>query len=400
MKCDQVRDNLVAQQGGELTAEEISAVEAHLTSCAACQTEANDLQSTLSLFHALPEIKPSAKVWENLSTEVDRDARVVVAKRPTTTANFTRLLRLAAAASLLTAAISFGFVAYVTRSVPIATISQILPGTDLAPGKTFRAGETFTAPTFVVLTIPEVGTLKLEKDSTIRFDSRRRIALQAGNVFAEIMPNGKGFEILSGDTTVTVHGTRFGVVAAAKPTIYVLEGSVSVDSSAGKLQLGSRQQATVGGPVTGLYDEALRWLSQYESPTIALRVDSYEKTMSRGSPAAFRLSFRSASPAPVLLETLRDLPGHIVVKVTDPAGKEYLATLDGCVSPIHARPGPNGSLRIDVTSDIVLDCRLLLKDGFEQPGRYTLTLSYNGTRTPESSGSVIPSDPISIEVRN
>ena len=62
---------------------------------------------------------------------------------------FTRLLRIAAAASLLTAAISFGFVAYVTRSVPVATISHVTPGTDLKPGTTFRAGETFTAPTFV-----------------------------------------------------------------------------------------------------------------------------------------------------------------------------------------------------------------------------------------------------------
>ncbi len=407
MNCEHVRDNLVARQADELTADEAAAVDNHLKSCSACSSEAADLTSTLSLLDEIPEVTPSHKVWHNLSTEVDRTPLHV--STPARTHAFTRLLRIAAAASLLTAAISFGFVAYVTRGVPVATISHVAPGTDLNPGKTFRAGEAFTAPTFVVLTIPDVGTLKLDKGTTVRFDSRRRVTLDSGNLFAQIIPSGKGFEVKSGDATVTVHGTRFGVRAPAlrsatdmreAGTVYVLEGNVSVESKSGSQTLTARQMATVGGPAKSLDDESLRWIAHYESPTIVMNIDSHDKTITRGGPANFRLSFRSTSPAPVLLENLRDLPGRIVLKVTDPAGKEYLANLDGCVSPVHARPGPNGTVRVDVSSDVVLDCRVTLQGGLDQPGTYTLSLSYGGSRTPESSGSVIPTDSFTIEVRN
>lgn len=403
MNCEHVRDNLVARQADELTADEAAAVDSHLKSCSACSAEAADLTSTLSLLDEIPEITPSHKVWHNLSGQLDQTSSAPsprFAPMGERSHSFTRLLRIAAAASLLTAAISFGFVAYVTRSVPVATISHVTPGTDLKPGTTFRAGETFTAPTFVVLTIPDVGTLKLDKGSTVRFDTRRHVTLDAGNVFAEIIPGGKGFEVASGGATVTVHGTRFGVRAGSTPTVYVLEGTVSVNSKSGTQTLTERQMAAVGGPAESLDDKSLRWIAQYESPTVTMNVDSCDRTITRGGPATFRLSFRTTCPAPVLLENLKDLPRHLVLKVTDPAGKEYLANLDGCVSPVHARPGPNGTTLVDVSSDIVLDCRVTLEGGLDRPGTYTLKLSYDGSRTPESSGSVIPTDSFSIEVRN
>ena len=404
MHCEETRINLAAHRSGDLTADETAAVDSHLKSCPACQAEAASLQSTLSLLDTLPETTPSPRVWENLSNAVDNEPRKTTLVSAPVIGAFgssgLRWLRLAAAASILAAAVSFGYVAYVAKSVPVATISQVLPGGDLTPGRSFRAGESVTAATYTVLTVPEVGTLKLDKGSTLRFDSRRRVTLETGNVFAEIIPSGKGFEIRTNGTTVTVHGTRFGVKAGATPTIYVLEGNVAVDSKAGALQLTARQMATVGGPAKSLDDESLRWIAQNENPTLAMRLSNLPMTMTRGGPLTFRLSFESASPAPVLLETLRDLPARLVLNITDPAGKKYLANLDGRdVSAVQARPAPDGRVRVDVSSAVILDCRVTLKEGFEQLGRYTLSISYEGSRTPTAPGTVQPSDPFTIEVR-
>jgi hypothetical protein len=396
MHCEETRTNLAAYRTGDLTADETAAVETHLKSCPSCKTEADSLQSALSCLDSLPEIDANPRVWENLSNAVDREPR----KTTSTTLVFGRWLRLAAAASILAAAVSFGYVAYVAQSVPVATISHVLPGGTLAPGRSLRAGESITAASYTVLTVPEIGTLKLEKGSTLRFDSRRRVTLESGNVFAEIIPSGKGFEIRTDGTTVTVHGTRFGVKAGATPTVYVLEGNVAVDSKAGAVKLTARQMATVGGPAKSLDDESLRWIAQNENPTLSMRATRLPASLTRGGPLTFRLSFESASPAPVLLETLRDLPGRLVLEITDPAGKKYLANLDGRdVTAVQARPAPDNRLRVDVTSPIELDCRVTIQNGFDQPGRYTIRISYEGSRTPTAPGTVQPCDPFTIEVR-
>jgi ferric-dicitrate binding protein FerR (iron transport regulator) len=394
MDCRQAQNHLPAYQSGDLAAETAEAVGAHVATCEACKAEARDTQSVLSLLDSLPDISPAPTVWENVSNAIDRDAVPATRSRGR---SFSMILRIAAAASLLVAAVSFMYVALASRA-PVATVSAVLPGSDAIPGTTLRAGDSFTATAYTTLTLPGVGAVKLNKGTRVTFETARRVRLESGELFAEIIPGGKGFRVVNRDTTVTVHGTRFGV--RDDGTVYVVEGRVSVLSSGSATELSGQQMAKAGGPAQVLRDEALRWIATHEAPTITLQLDRVDRTITRGGPVTFRLALRSSSPAPVYLETPRDLAAHITLKVTDPAGTEYLANLGECASLAHARPGTDGRTRVDVATPVLLDARVLIKDGFERLGRYTIQLSYDGSRTPERLGTVIPSDPCTIEVRD
>ncbi len=386
MDCRTVKSESVAYQSGNLTGGAAEDIGKHLADCADCATDARNAASTLSLLKTLDDITPNANVWLNVQREVGRTAPVLSRR----SGLIHGLLRFAAAASVLVAAISFIFVASVTRPSHAATVSVVAPdGTDLLPGRRIMTGETFHASTYVVLAIPDIGLLKLNRDTDVCFESPTRVRLTRGELFAEVT---RGFVVESADAVVTVNGTRFGVRAGdAASTVYVVEGKVEIASRAGRTQIESGRMTTVGGSVGDLSDDRLEWMAPHERIMLNL-VPGQGATLRQGDSPTWRFSLRTNSAAPLTFEPAAELPSHFYLRVINPDGKEYTPRLGATVTPVSVKTTSNGAVRLDVMTPVVLSYRV---DPalFPSAGRYTVTLAYQGRQ------GALQSDPLTVEVR-
>ncbi|MBI2932557.1 MAG: FecR domain-containing protein [Planctomycetes bacterium] len=382
MDCREIQANVPAYQSGELPEDLAAAVGRHLAQCPACMTDARKAQTTLALLKTIDDITPSEAVWQNLKREITRAASTPG------TGSLRALLRFAAAASILVAAFSFLFVAMLMRPTHAATIAFVAPDAPApSPGTRLTTGQTFHAPTYVVLTLPDIGLLKLQRDTEIRFVQPTRLHIVRGEIFAEVT---RGFVVESPDATVTVHGTRFGVRAPQGPsTIYVVEGEVEVASSLGKLRLQSGKMATVGEASAALDEDDLQWMAPHEHIMLTLEIP--KRVVGQGDSPTWRIAFQTASAAPLPLEGIQDLRQKLYLKVIDPNRKEYVAPLDAGIVPVEARPTANGLTRLDVMTPCLLTYRV--KPAlFPSAGRYAVTLVYQGRQ------GVLQSDPLSLEV--
>src|SRR5579885_2747995 len=224
--------------------------------CSPDEADLRSIESALSLLQALPEIHPSPDAWKKLESKLP-------ARRPARVMRF--WLGAAAAASIMVAAVTLAVVGHDTpRTGGLPVVVET--------GKPLNSwNDRYTAEQFRTLLIPDVGLLKLNKNATVRFESPRRVVLESGDVFAEIRPSGKGFEIRSGESTVQVWGTKFGVTAPS--TVYVVEGSVEVRSPRGVVKLGARQASVDARLVELGAADYLRWLAAYERPALRLKLD-------------------------------------------------------------------------------------------------------------------------------
>lgn len=72
MTCEEIRARLDAWAEGALAEEERRAVAAHLESCAACATEARELEALLAAAAGLPrEIHPPRDLWAGIDARLD-----------------------------------------------------------------------------------------------------------------------------------------------------------------------------------------------------------------------------------------------------------------------------------------------------------------------------------------
>ena len=299
------------------------------------ETAVADIQHALSLLKSLPEYEPSPSTWTKIETKLP-------AQRPLA---FKFWLRAAAAASILVAVLSFAVVMNATTRTGALPV-VVETGRALSSWR-----ERFTAEQFTTLLSPDVGTLKLNKNASLRFDSPRSVILESGEVFAEITPSGKGFEIRSGDSTVRVKGTRFGVTAPA--TVYVVEGAVEVSSPRGHLNLGPRQASVESRLVDISAGDHLKWLARYEHPAVRLKLDPRDQTtVTPGAPIKWHLILESDALAPLALGKPRDV------------SQFFSLIIDGAARPIDpsrvsvkdARAGADGLVRLDVAHPCVLEC--------------------------------------------
>ena len=298
------------------------------------ENEVGAIQSALSLLKALPDIEPSPETWKKIESKLP-------ARRPVA---FRYWLKAAAAASIMAAALSFAVVVNAPRTGALPVVVET--------GKALNSwNDRFTAEQFTTLLIPDVGTLKLNKNASLRFDSPRRVILELGEVFAEIIPSGKGFQIRSGESTVQVKGTKFGVTAPS--TVYVVEGAVEVTGPRGHLSLGPLQ-AAVGSKLVEIgADDHLRWLAQYERPAVRLKLDPQDKTtITPGAPLKWNLILETDALAPLILGKPRDVSQYFALIVEGSS-----RPLDvGRVAVKDARTGANGLVRLDVTHPCILEC--------------------------------------------
>jgi len=296
------------------------------------------MQSTLSLLKALPEIDPSPDLWKKIECRLETPVSAPVGK----VHHFKFWLRAAAAASILAAALSFAVVTNATRTGALPVVVET--------GKAITS-ERYTATQFTTLLIPDVGTLKLNKNATLRFESPRALVLESGELFADIIPSGQGFQIRSGDSTVRVKGTRFGVTAPS--TVYVVEGAVEVKSPRGNLNLGP-QQASVESRLTEIgAGDHLRWLQQYERPAVRLKLDPRDQTtVTPGAPLKWHLILETDALAPLTLGKPRDVSQFFSLIING-----HARPLDAVrVTVKEAKGGANGLVRLDVTHPCILEC--------------------------------------------
>lgn len=343
--------------------------------------EVSRMKSTLSLLKVLPEFDPSPDLWRRIESRLETPS-------PARVHGFKFWLRAAAAASILAAAVSFAVAVNTTRTGALPVVVET--------GKALSSwSERYTAEQFTTLLIPDVGTLKLNKNATLRFENPRALVLESGQVFADILPSGKGFEIRSGDSTVRVKGTRFGVTAPS--TVYVVEGAVEVKSPRGRLNLGP-QQAAVESRLTEIgAEDHLRWLQQYERPAVRLKLDPRDQTaITPGAPLKWHLILETDALAPLTLGKPRDVSQFFSLIVNGAA-----RPLDaGRVTVKQARGGSNGLVRLDVSHPCVLECAV--DPGlFLEKGRMNVRAVFtSGNPASEAhwEGTVL-SQPVSVEVR-
>lgn len=380
MDCSKAQTDSIAYHSGNLTDDQAQSVGQHLAQCETCMADARDTQSTLALLKAIDDVTPSTDVWTGIqSNTAPAPLRRAGSLRP--------IMRFAAAASLLVAALSFVYLATVPRATHAATVSLVAPDGNVRPGTRILRGETFHAPTYVVLTVPDIGLIKLNRGAEIRFEKADRVHLVKGELFAEVT---RGFKVESRDAVVTVHGTRFGVRTSDAPsTIYVVEGKVVVEGKAGRtLAIDGGRMATVGGDAGALDEDALGWMARHERTMLTLDAS---RTLRQGDAPTWQIAFRTSSSAPLQLEPLRDLSQHLYLKVVDPNRKEYGARLAG-VAGREVRHGAGGLIRLDVFTPAVLEYRVD-PSLFPAAGRYTVTIEYQGRQ------GALTTDPVSIEVR-
>src|SRR5437016_587650 len=170
------------------------------------ETEVAAIQSALSLLKSLPEIEPSPETWKRIESQLSSpsfahadqgNSGATEGKPSRRPAALKYRWQMAAAASILVAVASFGVVMHATRTGALPVVVET--------GKALNSwSDRYTAERFTTLLIPDVGTLKLNKNATLRFEHPRCVILESGEVFAEIIPSGKGFQIRSGESTVQV----------------------------------------------------------------------------------------------------------------------------------------------------------------------------------------------------
>jgi ferric-dicitrate binding protein FerR (iron transport regulator) len=334
MDCAGIREVGYDYLKGGLEPEAARALEAHAAACAGCARELRETRSALALLPlALPDLDPSPETWNRIEKKLP----------PRRAGAFKSWIRLAAAASILVALASFAmlFSGQRTGALPVVVES----------GKALKWNETFDARQFATLAIPDVGTLRINQGASLRFESPRRVLLEKGEVFADITPGGKGFEIRSADTTVRVHGTRFGVTAPA--TVYVVEGKVEVVSPRGRLELGPRQAAVESKLVELGAGDYLRWLARHERPSLRLTLDPGEQTtVSPGAPLKWRLTLETDALAPLYLAELRTPSQHLILSIND-----VIVPLDPNQAVLReASPAEGGRVRVDFAHRCVIEC--------------------------------------------
>jgi ferric-dicitrate binding protein FerR (iron transport regulator) len=377
MECARFRDELHAVVTGRAAADLVRDARGHEAACPSCAAEARGLGAALELLRRVPEEDPAPRVWEAI--------RRGLAPRPSAALAF--WIRTAAAASLLVAALSFTLL--FARAPAEARPVVVETSRALAWGEPLRVED------FATIKIPDVGTLKAGAGTVLRFRDARRAVLEGGEIFAEILPSGRGFEVRAPAARARVDGTRFGVRAPS--TVYVLEGRVAVETSSWKGELGPRQGVVGPRLVEVSAEDHLRWLLERERPGVRLTLDPGEATVvTPGAPLRWRLILETDALAPLRLAPLGD-PSQFISLRIDGA---FVPLEPGRLSLREAAAGPNGWVRLDVSHRCVIECAVDPALFREKGAARVRAFFSSGAQAPEGAWmGLVASNEITVEVR-
>lgn len=366
---------------GALSGEEESSD--HLETCTQCRVEVEETRSVLSLLNTLPEIEPAPEVWTRIRSEI-YPRRVGVLRF---------WLRVAAAASVAVAILSFVFIFTRPTDRLAATVSAVSPGSTTVPGTRINIGDAFHTSSFATLTLPDVGTLKLNRNTQVRFDDRRRVVLLQGELLADVIPDSGGFEVVCGSSTVSVQGTRFGVRFGE--VVYVLDGKVAVAAPGVRLTLAAGEAGSLGAErlAAGASSYAT-WIRAMERPTVSLQVRPRGSTVIRPTDRMeWELIF--ASDAPCLIDDPRSDQHLLILLVKSPSGRTYSIQKDLSSSlSLQGTRDAHGRVALDVDQEAVLLCPL--EPGlFEENGLHSVSVVYFAR---DDGIEAVESKPLTVEV--
>jgi ferric-dicitrate binding protein FerR (iron transport regulator) len=343
MKCDRIFERLSSYLDGEMDPKEYAEVRAHLSQCATCRAEYEALKADSDLIRSALEAHAfdedfSRRIARRLRAEPELRPRRVVAM-PTGW----KVLCLAAAAALL---VAIGFLLYPYREVPSDStpLTQIarFGGENEAKLLVSRRGENFwldpgkrsqlcagdivgnNSHQSVILDLKDRSRLSLNSKTFVRLDRvdgvyEVNLMGRSGEIFAEVMPQKKGFRVRTPDMTVEVLGTKFNVKVRATGTeTTVVEGTVRCTNDRGEaVVLKAGEQATGRRRWNGLRVKKVRaldhilWIPRYAKLHEALKKTGLEEAP---APPARPEPVRPVKPAKPELPVDETLDKPIPVK--------------------------------------------------------------------------------------
>lgn len=330
----------------------------HVRSCADCAREIEEIRKTLDWMDAAPELQVPERVWQNL-------------QNATLPRRWLRTAASLAAALLLGAFLTY---AIIGRAASPAFVSYADPGAPVAAGAGVDRVDTAH---YLELQIPETGLLRVRAGSAVRVIDAHTVALERGELFAEIHHGPFTVHTPNGDAAVL--GTKFGVrLADGAVTVYTMEGKVSVGG-----QIVSAGQRLVGTTLDTTPCEEITWFARRlgDEPALTARILDTELHIELTGTA--------------LLPDLGDCSQHLSLEV-QPAGRDpFVLNLTAAEPRGHRRR--DGGFQVDPLHPLSIDLNLreLLEPGVYHVRPVFTVNSVDGTTW---TGMIKAPSPLRLEV--
>lgn len=272
----------------------------------------------------------------------------------------------------------------------------------MKPGGTLALGETLTMDpgAAAIFTIEGVGRFRVAGGSTLRMTGKRTIELEKGEVIADIVPGGKGFEIKAPQARATVLGTLFCVRATeGRTALTVARGTVNFSNPSGSVDVLSGFQSTAAAGVSPavpleLAADAADW-DLFASVAPGPRVELSVADALSGKPVPFTIAL--SSDAPTLVETGVTERTYVILTLEDPSGARRLIRLaSGDLTASCDQPAQRGLASIDREHRLLLSGELR---GLDAPGTWKVSALFASGGREESWAGYSESATAKIEVK-
>ncbi len=312
MICEQTQELLTSYQQDELDSAIKARVEDHLSDCAVCRSESDEIYEVLSLFSSVGEFEPPAEVWENIQAEISKP----VASVPVTPASPSpRRPALLLSGFLMAAAVLFFVLGLdgLLRPTRVADATLVsgkmtLKTPDgeqrLVLGKRFAIwpGSQLSADTKrCAISLGPQGELTLGRETKLSF-RRGMIELSTGSIYLR-ETGGTNWRIRTPHMQLQLVGTEVELTVTGRDTrLKVLDGSVKLHSGP-RLLITKGQSIRVNNwsettdPVVRFNPEVTRaaWLASALKAQLTLFRDGPQQKQT----LHFRLTNTSAEPIPL-----------------------------------------------------------------------------------------------------
>ncbi len=414
MTCDATRSQLTDYVKNELARPEADSVASHLNRCEPCRSHEAEIRKNFGLLRLATAPKPSDAVWARINASVDRieaGEEVAVPKRASAWA--WRGMAVAATLVIAVSAAALFNKVGTRESVPVARLERLGPGVTIyrvsgldrqpmKPGGTLALGETLTMDpgAAAIFTIEGVGRFRVAGGSTLKMTGTRTIELEKGEVIADVVPGGKGFEIKAPQARATVLGTLFRVCAADDRTaLTVARGTVKFSNAAGSVDVQAGYQSTAAAGVSPaapleLSSDAADW-DLFASVAPGPRVELSLAEAFAGKPVPFTITL--LSDAPTVVEAGVTERTYVILTLEDPSGARRLVRLAaGDLSASCDQPAPHGLASIDRDHRVILKGELR---GLDAAGTWKVSALFASGGREESWAGYSESAASKIEVK-
>lgn len=414
MTCDATRSQLTDYVKNELARSEADAVASHLNSCETCRSNEAEIRKNFGLLRLAAAPKPSDAVWARISASVDRIEAGEAVSAPKHVSVWA-WRSMAVAATLIIAVSAAALFSRVGphQPIPVAKLDRLGPGVTIyrvvgterqpmKPGGTLALGETLTMDpgAAAVFTIEGAGRFRVAGGTTLKMTGKRTIELEKGEVIADIIPGGKGFEIKAPQARATVLGTLFCVRATeGRTALTVARGTVNFSNPSGSVDVLAGFQSTAAAGVSPaapleLASDAADWdlfASVAPSPRVELSIGDALP----GKPVPFTIAL--SSDAPTMVETGVTERTYVILTLEDPSGARRLVRLaSGDLKATCDQPATRGLVSIDREHRLLLAGELR---GLDSAGTWKISALFASGGREESWAGYAESATSKIEVK-